>query len=220
MKHLRVTFVIALAADAALTLWSWSRMPERVPVHWNVHGDVDRYGSPHELLWIGPGVLLLLWGVAELMRFIDPKMSRAPHPEQTEADRLGSLATVMGIVAGLMVAIHALIIMQSLGIVQQGRRAQALVLAAFCMVFGNFIAKVRPNWFVGIRTPWTLSSDEVWRRTHRMAGWLMVPAGLLGAVGALVLPAVAAMPVAIGLLLASLVVPVVLSYVYWRGAQT
>jgi uncharacterized membrane protein len=90
-------------------------------------------------------------------------------------------------------------------------------MAGFLVLFGNFIGRLRPSWFIGIRTPWTLSSDVVWRRTHRLAGRLMVPAGLLAVLLAVVLPAPAAFAAAIVLLLGALLAPAAFSFYYWRS---
>src|SRR5439155_2800501 len=96
-----------------------------------------------------------------------------------DAEREGALQTALALVLGLFALLHVLILAQSLGLLKEPPRAHAVLMAAFLIVLGNFIGRLRPSWFVGIRTPWTLSSDAVWRRTHRLAGRLMVPAGLL-----------------------------------------
>jgi uncharacterized membrane protein len=83
------------------------------------------------------------------------------------------------------------------------------------VVLGNYMPKVRSNWFVGVRTPWTLSNDEVWYRTHRLTGKVMVIAGL-GLLLSALLPAGWQVAVAIALLVASGLVPVVYSYWLFR----
>ena len=83
------------------------------------------------------------------------------------------------------------------------------------IVLGNFLGKIRPNWFVGVRTPWTLSSDRVWARTHRVGGWCMAAAGLLLILAAAAPSAWFLWLFLVGVVGASLV-PVVYSYVAWR----
>jgi uncharacterized membrane protein len=75
MTRLRIAGLSTLLADGAATILAWSRMPERVPVHWNIRGDVDRIGSRLELLLLGPILLLFLWGVFEVLGVIDPRRS-------------------------------------------------------------------------------------------------------------------------------------------------
>jgi uncharacterized membrane protein len=81
---------------------------------------------------------------------------------------------------------------------------------------GNFMGKVTPNFFVGIRTPWTLADGEVWLRTHRFAGWLMMLTGLAVAVAG---PLGVGMRWLLGAMLLSAIVPAVYSYVVYRRLE-
>ena len=89
-----------------------------------------------------------------------------------------------------------------------------LVLAAF----GNYMPKIRPNFMCGIRTPWTLASETVWRKTHRMAGPFWVAGGIAMALGGLFARG-AALGVLTGACCAALAVPVAASYFYFRAEQ-
>jgi len=86
------------------------------------------------------------------------------------------------------------------------------------IVLGNFLTRVEPNWFIGIRTPWTLSSDTVWRKTHRTGGWLMVLAGFFIA-ASVFLPQGAFLPLLIAAILIMAVIPIVQSYILWKREQ-
>lgn len=219
MKRLRIAAATALLADVLLSLLTWARTPAVMPVHWNFQGVADRFGSRWELALLIPAVIVVSWLLFEALPKLDPRFAGEPHPEQTERDRFGGLAAVAGLIFALLVGLHALALGQALGLLQEPQRLHALLLSAFLLVFGNFIGRLRPSWFVGIRTPWTLSNDEVWRRTHRLAGRLMVPAGLLGLIGALVLPPQAAFQAALVLLIGGLLVPAALSWAFFRQAR-
>jgi uncharacterized membrane protein len=91
-----------------------------------------------------------------------------------------------------------------------------IAVGALLMVIGNFMGKFRKNFFVGIRTPWTLTSDAVWERTHRLAGWLFVLAGLAWIVGGLANAPPAVMVIAT---LVAAFVPVVYSYLLYRRVE-
>ena len=217
MKNLRIAFLVALAADLGLIVWSFGRLGPLVPVHWNLRGEVDRLGSPGELRWFLFGTIVFLWLVGEGLRFVDPKVARtARDPELSEKDKQGALAMVLGTIAGLLVVLHANLLSQAAGMVAPAPRATALILAAFLVVLGNVLPRVRPNYFVGIRTPWTLSSDEVWRTTHRMGGRWMVGSGLLGALAAIVLPPSAVLPAVLILAVLAAALSVGFSYLAWR----
>jgi uncharacterized membrane protein len=86
------------------------------------------------------------------------------------------------------------------------------------MVIGNFLGKVRKNFFLGIRTPWTLASDEVWAKTHRLGGWCFVAAGIVMALMGVAAPA-SNMGWVIGVVVAIALVPVVYSYFAYRKVE-
>jgi uncharacterized membrane protein len=86
------------------------------------------------------------------------------------------------------------------------------------MVMGNFLGKVRKNFFLGIRTPWTLASDEVWAKTHRLGGWCFVVAGIFMAIMGVITPP-SGMPWVIGIIVAIALIPVVYSYIAYRRIE-
>lgn len=219
MNRTRTVFAAAVVADGALVLWGMRHLPQIVPIHWNIHGEVDRYGAKAALLLLIPIPLLLLWVIAEALRFVDPKVvGKLREPELTPEERIGAGTTVMAFAAVLLVAVHAVIVLHAARAITDSRRAIALLLSAFFVAVGNLITRVRPNYFVGIRTPWTLSSDTVWRKTHRTGGYLMVLGGLLVAACA-VLPHGAFVPVLVVAILVMAVIPVVQSYILWKREQ-
>ena len=91
-------------------------------------------------------------------------------------------------------------------------------LGVLLAVIGNVMGKARPNWFAGVRTPWTLSSDLSWDKTHRLTGRLFVLVGALGAVGAWLLPVALIMPAIIAGVLAASITAVAYSWLVWRSA--
>ena len=219
MTRLRIAGLTALLADLAMTLAAWGRLPERAPVHWNLYGQADRMGPRIELALLGPILIAAIWGLFEVLRIVDPRLSAPKNPEATEQEKTGALQTVFALMLWLMFALHAVILMSGIGALGEPGRGVAIWMAAFLLLFGNFAGRLRPSWFVGIRTPWTLSSDAVWRRTHRLAARLMVAGGAVGLVCAVVLPAPAALAAAVALLLSSTLAPAVVSFFWWRAAR-
>lgn len=200
---------LLLAASWLLGFWLLSRLPDRVPVHWNVEGQPDRYGSPFEGALLVPvmatAILLLL---AYLPR-LDPR--RANY----ETFRGAYVALATGIVV-FMVAIQVLLGAQYLGArVDLGRLIPAAVGIGF-MGIGLVLPRLRPNWFAGIRTPWTLEDDRVWEVTHRFAGRLFVVAGVVATVAGLLVPTRMLVWVLMVPILAAALGSVVYSYVAWR----
>jgi uncharacterized membrane protein len=113
---------------------------------------------------------------------------------------------------------HALIVANGLGYTVQVDRLLPVGIGLLLAFLGNYLTRVEPNWFIGIRTPWTLSSDTVWRRVHRTAGWLFVIAGFVVAAAAFA-PRGAFMPLTAAVLVVASAVPVVQSYVLWKREQ-
>ena len=166
-----------LLADLAFGLWALPRLPERVPVHWGLAGEADSFGAawPHAI--VPPLVGLACWAMVLLFPLVDPlrrNYSRFP----------GTLKLVRWLLPLMSVAVHSAVTLAGLGVpVDHGAAVRAIV-AIFFVVLGNSMGKIRHNWFVGIRTPWTIASEEVWTRTHRLAAPIWVAGGLVQLVGA------------------------------------
>jgi uncharacterized membrane protein len=204
--ELALLLLIALMFGAALVVWPSA--PSDIPVHWNASGQVDRYGGKFEGLLLLP---LMALGLYLLMRYlpnIDPgRLNYARFGGAYTAIRAGVLL--------LMAGIYAMVIAWVLGSPVDMSRAVPLAVGALFVLFGSVLGQVQPNWFVGIRTPWTLSSTESWSRTHRLGGRLFVALGVLFAVtGAFKLGPFGY--VAVGAAAAGIVVLVVYSYFVWK----
>jgi len=174
----------------------------QVPIHWNAAGAIDGYAEK----WIAGVIALGLYLLMLLLPRIDP--NRANYAQFATAYgvvRLAILALLVILMGSVALGLHVLVD----GLVE-------VVMGAFLFVVGTVMGKVRPNWFVGIRTPWTLSSKRSWVKTHRLGGWLFVAWGLLEIVAGLALPSwrpqvlIGSAVVVVGAL-------VVYSYLVWRG---
>jgi len=93
-----------------------------------------------------------------------------------------------------------------------------VLLSGMFILLGNYMGRIKPNWFIGIRTPWTLSDAEVWRRTHRWSGGAFVLAGVAGLISVL-FAAETAFAIFLAAMLAVSVFSIVISYVFWRQEQ-
>lgn len=184
-----VFLLIALVAAA----WLYPQLPAQVPVHWNIHGQVDRYGPR---FWVAVLPALLILAVTALMVLL-PAIS----PRKFEIAPFAKVYTIMMLVTLAVVLVLGIsVLLAGAGYAVPIPTIAMLSLGALSMVVGNYTGKLRKNFFVGIRTPWTLSSDAVWERTHRLAGWLFMLGGLVTIVATLVgapfWVAIAAVPLA------------------------
>jgi uncharacterized membrane protein len=164
---------LLIAAACAATLYCWPSLPVRVPVHWNAEGVVDGYGSRIALWLLGPGLMTLAALGGALLPRIAPRRVEISGFESTYYYVCGVTVVMLGYV-------YALVLLAVLhGGVAMHRAIPAGVFILLILV-GNPLGKLRRNFVMGIRTPWTLANASVWYATHRLAARLMVASGLLG----------------------------------------
>jgi uncharacterized membrane protein len=204
-------FWIVLAGMFVAGAIAWPNVPDRMPVHWGLNGEANRYGGRFEGVWLLP---LLALGLYILMRV-------APRADPGRANYAlfgGAYAVLRFAVLLLLAGIYALALLSATGHGLNMARIVPILIGGLLIALGSVMGKLRPNWFVGIRTPWTLSSARSWGKTHRLGGWLFLGIGLLMVLGGIVgLPNL--IPITLGALVAALVVLLVYSYLIWRQDQ-
>ena len=187
----------------------YARLPDQVPMHWGFDGEIDRYGSKNELWLIGAlGPLFAL-----LFQFL-PRLD----PKKRNYERFHTYYEAFALVLVAFIAVMmGIALLESFrpGTVSMGRVVSALVGLLFVFI-GNLMGKVKPNFFMGIRTPWTISDPDVWNRTHRLGGGLFFLTGLVTVVSALLLPEAVTFWVLLAGALAAALVPTVMSYLWYR----
>lgn len=199
--------LVALAAVASAV--TWPRLPAQVPVHWNIDGQVDRYGSRLEGVLLVPIIMMVVAVLLPLAPRIDPRARNYDKFQPTYAIAINAVLV-------LLLAVHALILAASLGIAVPVARLLPVGVGILFITLGNILPRTRSNWFMGIRTPWTLSSDRVWERTHRVGGYLMFGAGVALVIAAAVAPTELLVPVIIATVVIVSVGSVGYSYAAWR----
>jgi uncharacterized membrane protein len=201
----------ALLLAALVGATAWPRLPARVVTHWGASGQPDGTSSRLMLVLLVPLIGLALAVVFSVLPRIDPR--RANY-------RLhgGTYWFVANLLLVFLGAVHLITIGVNLGWVHDVTALISGSLGLLFILMGNVLTRVRPNWFIGVRTPWTLSSDTVWRETHRLAGYLFVGAGMVTLAAAALLPAMA-LGIMLGAVLVTAVVSVGYSYLLWRREQ-
>jgi len=208
----RLYWIVALA----LVVLAWGAsaylypgLPARIPTHWNLQGKVDGYGS-RGTLFLMPGVMTGLLFLFLILPTLSPKNFEVDASRET-------FLFVMVLVIGLEGYIHAVILY---GVLQGGRvdlgRAIFGGMFLFFALLGNVLGRVRRNFYIGIRLPWTIASERVWNDTHRVAAWVFVACGLAGFVAI-----VAGLPIyaALVALLVAVAVPSVYAFVHYKQLE-
>ena len=172
-----ITGLLLIVAAVAYSLVVYPSLPDRVPTHWNFRGEIDGWSSPPLAAFLMPGTMGVLFGLLFTLPWLSPRNFTVDTFRET-------YNYVMVIVTALMGYLHVIILQA--GLHQKIDVSKALVggLMLFFALIGNVMGKVRRNFWMGVRTPWTLASDMVWIATHRFAARLFVGGGLLGALAA------------------------------------
>jgi uncharacterized membrane protein len=170
--------VLALGAAAAVGALAWflyPALPERMPTHWSAAGEIDGYMRKPFAVLAMIALPLAGYAISGLFKTVLPRIS----PAGFEMDRFQNVTDIITLALTLMLGgVAALMLLAASGSDVPAVTVMKLLIGALFVVIGNYLGKVRRNFFVGIRTPWTLTSDEVWARTHRVGGWLFVLAGI------------------------------------------
>jgi uncharacterized membrane protein len=181
MKKIVWLFIIAPAIYLAI---AWNTLPETIAMHFNLKGDIDRYGSKNELATM----IMILIAVNALVYLLLPQVYRI-DPKRYAAENKGRLFRIAFAVSVFTSAVLCLIIYSSIhGNIKFSMRFILAGVGLMLAVVGNYIYNIKPNYFAGIRLPWTLNNDENWKKTHLLGGKLLFGGGLLIAVICLFAP--------------------------------
>lgn len=187
----------------------WGSVPDQIPIHWNAAGEVDGYGGRFSGLLLLP---LIALGLYLLLRYI-------PRIDPARANYENFARTYLTIRIVFLVYMAFIYFIMNLAIANEENVAvDKFIIGAIAVMFlilGGAMGKFRPNWFVGIRTPWTLSSKRSWVKTHRAGGWVFIASGVAMLAAAFV-DGELAIYVMLGVLLVGIIGLVVYSYVVWR----
>jgi uncharacterized membrane protein len=173
-RGLVVFSAVVVGAMLALSAWAWTQLPAdaQVPIHWGPDGEVDGYADKTVGLFLLP---LVTAGVAALMWVIP-----VVEPRRANVEKSGKpyAAIWIGIVL-MLAAVDVVAVAAAMGAEFDMTLIVLIATGALFIVIGNYLPKVRSNYMMGIRTPWTLTSDRSWTRTHRVGGRVFVAEGVV-----------------------------------------
>lgn len=205
-RYLVMSMLLVAAAFVA-TAVLYGHLPGRIPLHWDAHGEIDRYGG-RASAFLMPCVMA---GVLALLAVL-PRVSPLRFSVDAFSDTYWYCALV---VEGMLATIHAVTMAGSLDQGVDTGRWMLGGMAVFIALLGNVMGKVRRNFWLGVRTPWTLANERVWYATHRLAAKMMVGCSALALVAALAnLRFAALMLIVVGPL-----VPAVYSLLYYKRLE-
>ena len=184
----------------------WDKMPEQIPYHWGINGEVDGWASKPVAVFLMPLFLLAMQWLCFFASAWDPKS------RNISGKMLGLvlwIIPILNILLNVMVYIAALDRRVDVSVIIP------LFLGTLFVVIGNYLPKCKQSYTLGIKLPWTLNDEQNWNATHRLAGKLWVAGGLL-CMPCTLLPPVACFVAIMAVLLVMVIVPTVFSYRYYK----
>lgn len=165
-----------IAIQLIVAVYGFAVLPDTVPIHWGANGQANGYGPK----WIGTFLFpLLSAGIYVLIHVLLTAGPRLGGRENLAAN----LQIVKIVFTGIMLfvlIVQLSALAQSLGLGFDMTVVITLAVSVLFIFLGNYMGKMRRNFWMGIRTPWSLANAAVWERTHRLGGWLFVAVGLIG----------------------------------------
>lgn len=163
-------FFIILSVIASF--YFYTHFPEQVPTHWNFQGQPDDWSGKTFAAFFFPLLVLMIYLLMIFLPLLDPWRSR--YQEFSKVYQIIRLSLVV-----FMTLLYFFASANGLGYNIPIGTIVPLGVGILFLIIGNYLPKVKKNWFVGIRTPWTLASEEVWNKTHRVGGKIFMLAGLV-----------------------------------------
>ena len=202
LKTLILTSILTLLPIVA-GLYLWDTLPEQVPSHWDVNGEIDGWSSKPFFVFGLPSIMLAAQWLCVLGTAADPK--KANHSDKV-------LHLVLWIIPVLSIVLSAMTYMITLGHSVRVEVIMPLIIGLIFTIIGNYLPKCKQSYTVGIKIPWTLNSEENWNRTHRFAGRLWLVCGL----GIMLTALVGGFWVFLSIVLVMVIAPMVYSYLLHR----
>ena len=210
-KKTRILCGLLACAGFLMTAVSYPLLPEQIPTNWQVDGSVAY--SPKIQIWLLYAMMPLFAVLFDILPRIDPRKNHY----RKFALYYGRFCIFLEI---FLLILRGIILSESFypGRLSVGRIIMVL-LGILLMWLGNMMPKLKSNYYMGIKTPWTLSDDDIWLRTHRLGGKTMFAAGAMLLIFGRFLATKRGMPIALSGILLAAFLPALMSYVWWKQKQ-
>ena len=185
-------------------------LPDKLPIHWNVSGEVDGWTTKDQLpvfLFIMTSISVITYSILRFIKFIDPK--RTAQLNENIALKVG-----LGIVIFIAIANLLLLVPKS-----PGFNMTSIIITMVSLLFtflGNLMYNIKPNYFIGIRLPWTLENEINWKRTHRLAGIVWFVGGIICAILSIMMTPKTMFFVLIGTTILLVLIPAIYSFTLFK----
>ncbi|MBN2259013.1 MAG: SdpI family protein [Clostridiales bacterium] len=177
MKQNKWILYLSLISFAA-TIVVYRLLPDQIPIHWNASGEIDNYGKRYFSLIMG-ALPIALYYMMIIIPKIDPR--RDNYFKHTKAYAMIQMAIIL-----FFIGIHWVTTAVALGYEMDVSRYIIIGVGLLFLIIGKYMPQLKHNYFVGIKTPWTLASEVVWKKTHQVGGSLFILFGILMVISAFI----------------------------------
>ncbi len=205
-KHVLPLTMIGLLILAWIL--AFPKLPEQMPIHWDVNGEANGFASKLNAMFSTLGIMVILYLSMAFLPKVDPRKTNYKYFSK-------SYNIMLNAILGVLFVINILMLANAMGYDVPIGSIGPVVVGIIFMILGNYLPQVRSNFFIGIRTPWTLSSDEVWKKTHRAASKIFFFGGLV-MILATFAPVNWKVPVLFTVIALTIVAPYIYSYLLFK----
>jgi len=196
--------IILLLAPFIASFILWENMPDIVPVHFNAAGEADDFGPKWINAFLLPGIALSTYLFLLIIPAIDPKK----RIENTQKP----IAAIRIVISLFLIGVYVMVMMKTFDIEADIGQFILVSVGVLIAITGNYMNSIKPNYFIGLRTPWTLEDPEVWKKTHRFASRLWIIGGLFMAITAFIPTLKGSLYVIVGSVILLAIIPLIYSY--------
>jgi uncharacterized membrane protein len=189
----------------------WNKLPEKIPTHWNYNGEIDKWDDKFSLI----GMLFIMPVFAYVLFLVVPKID--PKKKIALMGKKFYQLKFLFVLCMSLLAMYTIFIAKNQSVSSQN--FGLIPTGILFIVLGNYFKVIPPNYFIGIKTPWTLENSEVWKTTHILAGKLWFIGGIVIVLGTLIFENKFSNIVFIALIAVLALVPVVYSYIKFKELE-
>ncbi len=205
-------YLLLIVMPFVYLAYIWKDLPGKVPMHWNINGKIDRYGSKTELLAVIFMMPVLTYLILLFVPKIDPK---------GQIEKMGNKYGQIKFFLVTFMSVLSLFIIYSVKTRTLANPNYVfLLIGVLYIILGNYFKTIKPNYFIGIRTPWTLENETVWKTTHELAGKLWFAGGIFVVLLSMVLDKLANLYVFFTITMLIILIPVIYSYKKFQHLKT
>lgn len=209
IKELILIIITILPIVYALLVWN--TLPETIATHFDIEGNANGFTKKSHIVWLISGVMIFSYVLMKYLPKIDPK---------NKIENMGKkYFKIKLLLISLLSSVFSFVIYIAIN-ENANSKIFILILGSFLIVMGNFMQTIKPNYFLGMRTPWTLQSEVVWKKTHKIAGKIMIITGLIFAISFFVTSGRKLEIIIILSLILTIVIPFVYSYVIFKKLES